>query len=186
MIDELVFEDQAYGKLEMATKSGSLRHVHAADYVKVPVTGSDGPSRIAVIAGDGEILSAGGVENYGQDGMTGSGMAKVLKQVGDDPNIKGVILRVDSPGGDAIASAEILHAAQNLSARKPLLISMSDYAASGGYMMSMTGDRVLAYSNYTHRIDRRLLRQTHRPRPLRQDRPEQISAEARQVGHHRF
>ena len=45
--------------------------------------------------------------------MTGPGMARTLKQVADDDYIKGVILRVDSPGGDAIASAEILHAAEN-------------------------------------------------------------------------
>jgi protease-4 len=74
-------------------------------------------------------------------------MAKLLKRVRDDESIKGVILRVNSPGGDAIASAEILHAAEELSAKKPLIVSMSDYAASGGYMMSMTGDPVLSYSN---------------------------------------
>jgi protease-4 len=147
MIDALLFEDQAYQKLEGATKSGSLKHIKASDYVKVSVEGTDGPSRIAVIAGDGEILAAGAAESFSEAGMTGSGMAKVLKQVRDDNSIKGVILRVDSPGGDAIASAEILHAAEELSAKKPLLISMSDYAASGGYMMSMTGDRVLAYPN---------------------------------------
>ena len=92
-------------------------------------------------------MAAGAAENFSEAGMSGPGMAKILKQVGDDNSIKGVILRVDSPGGDAIASAEILHAAQLLSAKKPVIISMSDYAASGGYMMSMTGDRVLAYNN---------------------------------------
>jgi len=148
MIDALLFEDQAYDKLEGAAKVGKLKRIKAADYMKAPVSNSDGPSRIAVIAGDGEILGAGSTQDTFSDaGMTGSGMAKVLKQVRDDNTIKGVILRVDSPGSDAIASAEILHAAEELSAKKPLLVSMSDYAASGGYMMSMTGDRVLAYSN---------------------------------------
>lgn len=148
MIDALLFEDQAYDKLDGATKVGRLKRIVAADYAKVPVDGSDGPSRIAIISGDGEILGAGGAQDIlSQGGMTGPAMAKVMRQVRDDSSIKGVILRVDSPGGDAIASAEILHAAQELSAKKPLLVSMSDYAASGGYMMSMTGDRVLAYSN---------------------------------------
>lgn len=147
MIDGMLFEDQVYDKLNDQVKSGNLKKVRARDYIAVPFTGFEGPSRIAVIAGDGEILSAGTVENFSEAGMTGSGMARVLKRVGDDASIKGVILRVDSPGGDAIASAEILHAAEMLSAKKPLLVSMSDYAASGGYMMSMTGDRVLAYSN---------------------------------------
>ena len=147
MIDGLLFEDQVYDRLNGLVKAGSLKKVRASDYAKVPITGFEGPTRIAVIAGDGEILGAGGTENFSDAGMTGGGMAKVLKQVADDSSIKGVVLRVDSPGGDAIASAEILHAAENLSKKKPLLVSMSDYAASGGYMMSMTGDRVLAYNN---------------------------------------
>jgi protease IV len=147
MIDGLLFEDQVYDRLNGQVKAGTLKKVRASDYAKVPITGFEGPTRIAVIAGDGEILGAGAAESFDQAGMTGPGMAKTLKQVADDDSIKGVILRVDSPGGDAIASAEILHAAENLSKKKPLLVSMSDYAASGGYMMSMTGDRVLAYNN---------------------------------------
>jgi protease-4 len=58
-----------------------------------------------------------------------------------------VILRVDSPGGDGIASDDILHAAKSLSAKKPLIISMGDLAASGGYFIAMTGDPVVAYPN---------------------------------------
>lgn len=147
MIDGLLFEDQVYDRLNGQVKAGALKKVRAGDYAKVPVTGFEGPTRIAVIAGDGEILGTGATDGLDQAGMTGAGMAKTLKQVADDTSIKGVILRVDSPGGDAIASAEILHAAETLSKKKPLIISMSDYAASGGYMMSMTGDRILAYNN---------------------------------------
>ena len=54
-------------------------------------------------------------------------------------------MRVDSPGGDAVASDEILHELKLLSAAKPVVISMSDLAASGGYFISMTGDPVVAY-----------------------------------------
>ncbi|MGH9593911.1 MAG: signal peptide peptidase SppA, partial [Bryobacteraceae bacterium] len=64
-----------------------------------------------------------------------------------DSTIKGVILRIDSPGGDGIASDDILHEMKVLSAKKPVLISMSDLAASGGYFIAMTGDPVLAYPN---------------------------------------
>jgi protease-4 len=67
--------------------------------------------------------------------------------VADDSTIKGVIVRVDSPGGDGIASDDILHEMKLLSKKKPVLISMSDLAASGGYFIAMTGDPVLAYSN---------------------------------------
>jgi protease-4 len=64
-----------------------------------------------------------------------------------DSTIKGVILRIDSPGGDGIASDDILHEMKVLSAKKPVVISMSDLAASGGYFIAMTGDPVLSYSN---------------------------------------
>jgi protease-4 len=74
-------------------------------------------------------------------------MVKLLRQVADDSSIKGVIVRVDSPGGDGIASDDILHEMKVLSKKKPLLISMSNLAASGGYFIAMTGDPVLAYSN---------------------------------------
>src|SRR5260370_9910083 len=74
-------------------------------------------------------------------------MTRLLRQVGNDSTLKGVILRIDSPGGDGIASDDILHEAKVLSAKKPLIISMSDLAASGGYFIAMTGDPVVAYPN---------------------------------------
>jgi protease IV len=67
--------------------------------------------------------------------------------VENDSSIKGVIFRIDSPGGDGMASDEILHAAKQLSAKKPMIISMSDLAASGGYFIAMTGDQIVAYPN---------------------------------------
>jgi len=59
--------------------------------------------------------------------------------------VKGVIVRIDSPGGEDVASDELLHAMQDLHRKKPVVISMSDAAASGGYYMAMTGDPVIAY-----------------------------------------
>jgi protease-4 len=77
----------------------------------------------------------------------------MLRQVGSDNNISGVILRVNSPGGDAVASDEMLREVQLLSKKKPMVVSMSDVAASGGYYISMTGDPVLAYpGTYTGSI----------------------------------
>jgi len=147
LVDEMLFEDDVYKRLQQQTGGRELSHIHSKDYAKVSVSGDGGGPRIAVVVGDGEILPAGADQTFSDAGMTASGMARTLRQVRDDSSIQGVILRVDSPGGDAIASAEILHEVQALSAKKPLLISMSDYAASGGYMMSMSGDPVLAYSN---------------------------------------
>jgi protease-4 len=81
------------------------------------------------------------------DGITASGLVRLMRQVREDASIKGVILRIDSPGGDGIASDDILHEAKLLSAKKPTIISMSDLAASGGYFIAMTGDPVVAYPN---------------------------------------
>jgi protease-4 len=69
----------------------------------------------------------------------------MLKQVEGDSMIKGVIVRIDSPGGEVTASDEIWREMNLLSKKKPLVISMSDAAASGGYYMAMTGDPIVAY-----------------------------------------
>ena len=74
-------------------------------------------------------------------------MVPLLRKIENDSSIKGVIFRIDSPGGDGIASDDILHAAKELSAKKPMVISMSDLAASGGYFIAMTGDPIIAYPN---------------------------------------
>jgi protease IV len=74
------------------------------------------------------------------------GFNKLIHQVQDDSSIKGVIVRVNSPGGEVTASDEIWRAMNILSKKKPLVISMSDDAASGGYYMVMTGDPIVAYS----------------------------------------
>jgi protease-4 len=79
--------------------------------------------------------------------MSASAMVKLLRQVENDSTVKGVIFRIDSPGGDGIASDDILHEAKILSQKKPMVISMSDLAASGGYFVAMTGDPIVAYPN---------------------------------------
>jgi protease-4 len=69
----------------------------------------------------------------------------VLSRVANDSGIKGVIVRIDSPGGEVTASDEIWRRMNLLSKKKPTVISMSDTAASGGYYMAMTGDPIVAY-----------------------------------------
>src|SRR4029077_817030 len=118
------------------------------DYARAQVgnLGLEGTTKIALLVGQGDITS-GATNDQGNDGITAAGMIRRIRQVRDDASIKGVILRIDSPGGDGIASDDILHEAKLLSQKKPMVISMSDLAASGGYFIAMTGDPVLAYSN---------------------------------------
>jgi protease-4 len=147
LVDDLLFEDEMYAKLKDAAKLDSIKKIGERDYSKVEVAGVDGKTKIAFIVGQGEITRGGTNDSIGNDGITASGLVKLMRQVKDDASIKGVILRIDSPGGDGIASDDILHEAKLLSAKKPTVISMSDLAASGGYFIAMTGDPVIAYPN---------------------------------------
>ncbi len=147
LVDDLLFEDEMYGKLKDAAKLESIKKIGEKDYARVEVAGVEGKTKIAFLVGQGEITRGGTGDSVSNDGITASGLVKLMRQVRDDASIKGVILRIDSPGGDGIASDDILHEAKLLSARKPLVISMSDLAASGGYFIAMTGDPVIAYPN---------------------------------------
>jgi protease-4 len=143
MIDQLGYEDQVYADLKTRLKLGDLKKIDIREYSKaVPGKGD----RIAVIVGQGDIVRNAPEAQFGSDtALSAASMRKVIRQVRDDNSIRGVIVRVDSPGGDSVASDEILHELKLLSRVKPMVISMSDVAASGGYFMSMTGDPVIAY-----------------------------------------
>jgi protease-4 len=146
LVDAFGYEEQAGDDMKNRLKQSELKKVSAKAYLKAPAAAGGVTKRIALIVGDGEITRGRGGSSD-DDGITASGFIKLLKQVEDDSSIKGVILRVDSPGGEGTASDEILHAEKNLSRKKPMVISMSDLAASGGYYMAITGDPIIAYPN---------------------------------------
>src|SRR5580704_999737 len=147
LVDELRFEDQMWG--ELGDKLGSTPvKVPASQYAMVSPesAGLAGRSHIALIVGAGDIVRGGpGDDGSGETSLTSYGFNKLLREVGGDSNIRGVVVRIDSPGGEASASDEIWREMNLLSKKKPLVISMSDVAASGGYYMAMTGDTVVAY-----------------------------------------
>ncbi len=147
LVDALLFEDEMYGQLKDAAKLETIKKISERDYAKVEVAGVDGKTKIAYIVGQGEITRGGSNDSVSSDGITATGLVKLMRQVENDASIKGVILRIDSPGGDGIASDDILHEAKVLSSKKPTIISMGDLAASGGYFIAMTGDPVVAYPN---------------------------------------
>ncbi len=147
LIDSLGYEDQAAENLKGRLKQSELKRISGKAYLKAPLASGGAGSRIALVVGEGEITRGSGNESSNDQGFTATAFIKLLKQVGDDASIKGVIMRIDSPGGDAVASDDILHEAKSLSKKKPLVISMSDLAASGGYFVSVTGDPILAYPN---------------------------------------
>ena len=145
LVDALRFEDQMFGELKDRLKSGELSRISLEDYVKASAGSSRG-TRVALVVGEGDIVRGDPDDGSGDaSGITSYGFNKLLRQVAGDDSIKGVVVRIDSPGGEVMASDEIWRQMNLLSAKKPTVISMSDLAASGGYYMAMTGDPIVAY-----------------------------------------
>lgn len=148
LVDALRYQDQVYGEMKDRLKSGELKRMAFSQYLKALAPERGASKRIALIVGEGTILrGAGGDSMLTDEGFTSGAFIRLLRQVREDKNVSGVILRVDSPGGDAFASDEILREVQLLREKKPLVYSMSDAAASGGYYVTMTGDPIVAYPN---------------------------------------
>jgi protease-4 len=148
LVDTLAFEDQMWGGIKDRLKSGEPNKVAFDKYRKVTPEslGLQGKSRIALVVGEGDIVrGSAGDDGSGEESLTSYGFDKLLRQVRNDASIKGVVVRIDSPGGEVTASDEIWREMNLLSKKKPMVISMSDVAASGGYFMAMTGDPILAY-----------------------------------------
>lgn len=148
LVDALRFEDQVFGELRDRLRLGAINRIGVGRYLKVPpeTVGLRGKSRVALVVGEGDILR-GGPDDNGADetSLTSHGFNRLLRQVGNDSMIKAVIVRIDSPGGEVAASDDIWREMNLLSKKKPMVISMSDLAASGGYYMAMTGDPIVAY-----------------------------------------
>jgi len=147
LVDELRFEDQMWGELKDRIKAEPSR-VSMDKYAKVTAEslGLQGKSRIAVVVGEGDIVRGSvGDDGAGESNLTSNGFNKLLRRVENDSQVKGVVVRIDSPGGEVTASDEIWRQMNLLSKKKPMVISMSDAAASGGYYMAMTGDPIVAY-----------------------------------------
>ena len=111
--------------------TGAMANVERA---KVKAT-----DKIAILYADGEISDESG------DGIVGTKMVKTIAKIHKDESVKAVVLRVNSPGGSADASEQIWHAVQTLKQKGlPVVVSMGDYAASGGYYISCGADYIFA------------------------------------------
>ena len=100
---------------------------------------------IAVYYASGDIVDQdAGFSLQGTSQIVGSKVVKDLKKIEENKSIKAVVFRVNSPGGSAYASEQIWKAIQDLKKKKPVIVSMGDYAASGGYYISSAADTILA------------------------------------------
>ncbi len=111
---------------------------------KQPVQETDKP-QIALIYADGVIADGEGDSGlFSEAGIASEPMRRAFRTALRDDNIKAVVLRIDSPGGSALASEVIWQAARHLSGKKPLIISVGSMAASGGYYLASAGDYIFA------------------------------------------
>jgi protease-4 len=133
---DLVGEDDSTGSFKAISASDYVRLAHADKKLH-----ADGKPRIGIIVASGEILD--GDQPPGTVG--GDSTARLIRQARLDKDVKAVVLRVDSPGGSVMASEQIYRELLALrAAGKPVIVSMSDLAASGGYYISAPADEIWA------------------------------------------
>ncbi len=148
LVDDLRYEDEVLDRLQQESGDPALHKVSLEDYERVPGSsvGLDKGDRIALVYAVGDITAgeAGFDPTLSGETMGSKTMADILDTVAKDDSIKGVLVRIDSPGGDAFASDDIWRHMNRLHDKKPMVFSMSDTAASGGYYIAMTGDPIVA------------------------------------------
>lgn len=142
LVDEMRYEDQMWGELKDKLGAGFTR-VSGQKYNSASASAAG--SHIAFVVASGDIVRGNPSDDGSEQGeITSFGFNHLLREVGADSTIRAVIVRIDSGGGEATASDEMWREMNLLSKKKPLVISMSDLAASGGYYMAMTGDPIVA------------------------------------------
>ncbi|RDV15979.1 signal peptide peptidase SppA [Pontibacter diazotrophicus] len=148
LITDIGYFDEAisYMKSNMGmAEDDKLELVQLSKYKKVKdnVEVSTSRNRIAVVYAEGDI-----VDGEGDEGNIGSRrFTDALRKARMDENVKAVVLRISSPGGSALASDVIWREIQLTKKEKPVIASMSDYAASGGYYLAMGCDTIVAHPN---------------------------------------
>ena len=144
-VDGLLYEDQmedVFAELGVESDGGDYRFVTLGEYASQ--VGADlkniSADQVAIVYADGQIVDG---EGYGRE-IYGNTLASTLADVRKDDRIKAVVVRVNSPGGSALASDVIWREMELLRAEKPVIVSMGSYAASGGYYISCPADVIVA------------------------------------------
>jgi protease-4 len=151
LVDDLAYEDQLDDRVpELRTGSESVRRVEGTEYERVNPrsVGFSPQSRIAVLYAVGTIVSGkSGFDPVNGTVVGSDTVVEQIRRVRDDDSIKAIVLRVDSPGGSSIASDVIwreLMITRDTKPSRPLIVSMGDLAASGGYYIAMPGQVIVA------------------------------------------
>ena len=144
MIDALVYESEFENSIKTALEIDEDNSINSIEFyqmnTQIKAYDSNVKDRIAVIYANGPILYTEGTEEV----IGKKALNQTFEDILENKNIKGAVLRIDSPGGDAMTSEIILNAMRTLKGEKPLVISMGNVAASGGYYIACLGDKIYA------------------------------------------
>ena len=145
LVDRLKYKDQVIGDLKKLTGTEEKDDIKAIDihkYIKVPeqiVKKTLARKKIAVIYASGSIDA-----NVSGDGIKSEELSKTIREARRDSSIKAIVLRINSPGGSAYGSEVIWREVKLAAEAKPVIASMGDVAASGGYYIACAADTILA------------------------------------------
>jgi protease-4 len=150
LVDGLKYKDEVLDDLKQRTGIGfkdDLKSVELGDYTKSGPENNnskkESKNRIAIVYASGEINGSDGDDNT----IGSERISKALRQVRLDDKVKAVVFRVNSPGGSSLASDVIWREVMLTKKVKPIIVSMGDYAASGGYYISCAADSIFAEPN---------------------------------------
>jgi len=149
LIDKIAYEDVYHDDIRKALKVDNEKDynsVSIADYAEKVATSNidlEAKDKIAIIYAQGEIGSGEGDVNVIGEGS----MRRSLQEARNDKNVKAIVLRINSPGGNALTSELIWREIELTKKVKPVVVSMGDYAASGGYYIACNADKIYAESN---------------------------------------
>ena len=142
LVDNLYYKDQVLDELKGLTGSNkSINAIGNTNYAKSYNIKSTSKNEIAVIYASGQIFDGKGNED---EAIYSENLSKLIRKAREDDNVKAVVLRVNSPGGSAVASAIIGRELDLTKEVKPVIVSMGNYAASGGYWISANADYIFA------------------------------------------
>lgn len=146
LVDTLMYETEVKEYLKDLLKVEKAKDVRMAsikDMTSVSfVKESNSKDVIAILYAEGSINNGSG-----KDGITDKRYVKEIEKLKDNDKVKAVVFRVNSPGGSAYASEQIWKAITDLKAKKPVVVSMGDYAASGGYYIACNASKIIAQPN---------------------------------------
>lgn len=148
LVDNLGYWDETKTMVKAAGTGASLvdlrRYAEARDLEEAEDEDED-RARIAVISADGEIIRGGGRSLRDSDKVAADRLITAIQEARKDKSVKAILLRINSPGGSYVASDSILRALEQARANGiPIVVSMSNLAASGGYFISLAADHVVA------------------------------------------